>query len=256
MSQKDKNQSSESCFTDKNGCFLLFDPELLHSPEASLLSRDIFKQADNYQLITNGGRGQAWFVELGGISAVYRKYMRGGLIARINRQTYISLSHESTRSIKEWRLLQWMFKQGLPVPRPVAASSCRFPFSYSPFYQAQILVERLPYVETLDHILSQQVLEDKVWQAIGQSIRRFHNAGIYHADLNANNILLNAAFTVYLIDFDKGELRDDQQENALWKQENLQRLKRSLNKQQSIHQQYHFTEDNWQVLLAAYAKLS
>ncbi|RDH81497.1 MAG: 3-deoxy-D-manno-octulosonic acid kinase [endosymbiont of Galathealinum brachiosum] len=254
MSQKHINQSNESYCTDKKGCFLLYDSELLRSPEASLLSRDILKQADNYQLITSGGRGQAWFVELGEISAVYRKYMRGGLVARLNRQTYISLSHENTRSIKEWRLLQWMFKQGLPVPRPVAASICRYPFSYSPLYHAQILIERLPDVETLDYILSQQEIEDNVWQAVGQCIRRFHNAGVYHADLNANNILLNAQSTVYLIDFDKGELRDDQPENALWKEENLQRLKRSLVKQQSIHQQYYFNEDNWQQLLKAYAE--
>ena len=256
MSQKHKNQSTESRLTDKKGSFLLYDPELLQSPEVSLLNQDLLKQADNYQLITSSGRGQAWFVELAGISAVYRQYMRGGMVARLNRQTYISLNHENTRSFKEWRLLQWMLKQGLPVPRPVAASICRIPFSYSPFYQAQILVERLPDVETLDYMLSQRVIEGEIWLAVGQCIRRFHNAGIYHADLNANNILLNAQSTVYLIDFDKGELREGQQENARWKQENLLRLKRSLNKQQSIHQQYNFTEENWQVLLAAYAKSS
>ena len=71
---------------------------------------------------------------------------------------------------------------------------------------------------------------------------------IFHADLNANNILLNEHNEIILIDFDRGEFRQD----GNWKQANLERLLRSLNKLQNIHTNFYFTKDNWQTLLQAY----
>jgi len=252
LSQIQKNQTDQSCFVHNNNCYLLYDGELLKGPEAGLLNRDIFQQATEYQIITTGGRGQAWFIEIDGLSTVYRRYMRGGLIARVNQQTYISPSLENTRSFKEWRMLQWMREKGLPVPRPVAASVCRWPLRFSPFYHAQILVERIPNVQTLDQVLSLRPLKIEEWHSIGQCICRFHREGIYHADLNANNILIDAESVVYLIDFDRGEMRSSLQKNTQWMQDNLLRLKRSLLKQRSIHKTYYYTEESWQALVDAY----
>ncbi|MGH7487911.1 MAG: lipopolysaccharide kinase InaA family protein, partial [bacterium] len=65
------------------------------------------------------------------------------------------------------------------------------------------------------------------WHAIGACIRRFHDAGIYHADLNAHNIMLDNKDAVYLLDFDRGERRTPV---ILWQQANLARLSRSLRK--------------------------
>ncbi len=239
---------SQPLIERSNTCQLLYNPDLLKAPAADFLTAEIFQQAETYQQISAAGRGQAWFIEMGELSAVLRTYLRGGLVARINKRSYSALNVENSRSFKEWRLLQWMHDQGLPVPRPIAASMCRWPVSFSPFYRAHILVERIPQAQTLDHLLSQQALNQSIWQSIGQSIRRFHNAGVYHADLNASNILLDEAQSVYLIDFDKGEIRSNQK----WKQANLQRLQRSLIKQQGIHPQYHFTEQSWSELLAGY----
>jgi len=232
--------------------YLLYKPDLLTSPEADLLSNGIFLKADNYEPVMVGGRGQAWFIEINGISAVYRKYMRGGLISKINQQTYFSLSQENTRSIKEWRLLEFMSKRGLPVPGAIAASVSRWPFKYSPFYRAQILIERIQNVQVLDQILNERALKLEEWKQIGACIRRFHDESVCHADLNANNILINELSEVYLIDFDKSEILKSENKQSSWKFSNLQRLKRSLLKQQSIHDTYHFTEDNWQTLIAAY----
>jgi len=252
LSQKHKIHSEDCCLIHKNDSYLLFNPKLLTSPEADLLYCGILHKADSYQPVVVGGRGQAWFVEINGLSAVYRRYLRGGLISRINQQTYFSLNQDDSRSFKEWRLLKLMFAKGLPVPRPIAASVTRWPFKYSPFYRAQILIELIPHVQVLDQILSQRDLTSEEWGLIGKCIRRFHIEGIYHADLNANNILLNDISTVYLIDFDKSEIRSVKDNESAWMEANLQRLKRSLLKQQSIHQSYHFTENNWQSLLAAY----
>lgn len=256
MSQKQADKYNNNTIVRKGPCTLLCDLQLLAIPQADIsadfLESRLLQQATSTQRIAEGGRGQAWFVEFNGLSAVYRKYLRGGLIARLVKQTYFSLCAENTRSIKEWRLLQWMLEQGLTVPKPVAASVCRWPFSFSPLYRAQILVQRIPNVQTLDQLLMQRELTQAQWQSIGECIRKFHNAGIYHADLNANNILLDADGQVYLIDFDKGELRAEHDDSSVWKAENLQRLKRSLLKQQAVHSNYFFMQENWQLLLEAY----
>jgi len=245
-------QSKQPVLINGDGCSLLYDSELLDSPVATYLSSDIFDQALNCQQITQSGRGQAWFIELLGLSTVLRSYQRGGLVAKFNQQTYIGWSPESSRAYKEYRLLNHLCEMGLPVPRPIAASFCRGLLGLVPLYRARILLQRIPNAQTFDHLLSETVLDDSVWQSVGVCIRHFHDQGIYHADLNANNILLNDQQLVYLIDFDKGEIRKEKQQEAQWKLDNLQRLKRSLLKQQALREEYAFNEENWSSLLDAY----
>lgn len=231
---------------------LLYDGRLLQAPPADFLSGKIFQLCKANQKVSSGGRGQAWFIELDDLCVVLRKYLRGGLMAKINQQTYFSLRAENSRSFKEWYLLRHMLDLGLPVPRPIAAAICRWPLSISPFYQAHILLERLAHSLTLDQLLAKQVIADNTWHAIGQCLARFHKAQVYHADLNANNIMLNDQFEVFLIDFDKGEIRNDCESSAAWKLDNLNRLQRSLLKQRGIHKSYSYEEGNWQALLQGY----
>lgn len=249
-------QNTPPAVVEEEGCFLLYDPELLNSPQANCLGDDIFKQALSCQQITESGRGQAWFIELTGLSSVLRSYQRGGLVASVNRQTYIGCSAENSRAYKEWRLLSELYQLGLPVPRPIAASFCRWPLSFIPLYRARILLQRIPDVQTLDHLLAKSTVSDDTWKQVGACIRRFHDQGVYHADLNANNVLLDNQQSVYLIDFDKSEIRKEKQQVApqqtQWKLDNLQRLKRSLLKQQSLHSAYHFSEGDWELLMSAY----
>ncbi|VAW65033.1 3-deoxy-D-manno-octulosonic acid kinase [hydrothermal vent metagenome] len=233
------------------GCHLLYNADLLAQPDPCLLKEGIFQQASSYQKITAGGRGQAWFLEMAGLSAVLRSYQRGGLVAKLNRQSYFGFQLENSRAFKEWRLLQWMFERGLPVPQPVAASISRWPFAFSPLYRAHILLLRLENTQTLDQLLGLQQPNDNLWRLVGQCIRQFHNAGVFHADLNANNILIDDQLRVYLIDFDKSFVRTGALTQVL-KQQNLARLKRSLLKQQGLAEKYFFTEGNWKVLLEGY----
>jgi len=209
-------QSKQPVLLDGNGCSLLYDPELLDNPPSAFLTHDIFDQALSRQQITQSGRGRAWFIELRGLSTVLRAYQRGGIIAKFNQQTYVGCSAEGSRAYKEWRLLKRLCELGLPVPRPIAASFCRWPLSISPLYRAHILLRRIPNVQTLDHLLALAPLDDAAWKSVGACIRRFHDQGVFHADLNANNILLDDQQRVYVIDFDKGEIRKEmQQEGAV-----------------------------------------
>jgi 3-deoxy-D-manno-octulosonic acid kinase len=64
------------------------------------------------------------------------------------------------------------------------------------------------------------------WAAAGRCLRRFHDAGVQHADLTANNIMLGEAGEVWVLDFDRGRLR----EPGAWRERVLDRLARSLAK--------------------------
>ena len=108
--------------------------------------------------------------------------------------------------------------------------------------------ERIAGARTLAQHIQQQELADEVWNKVGDCIALFHRHNVYHADLNANNILLDADDKVFLIDFDRGATRPD----GGWKQSNLQRLLRSLLKLQQRYPEFHFNLQNWQDLVAAY----
>ncbi len=84
---------------------------------------------------------------------------------------------------------------------------------------------------------------------VGGAIARFHAAGAYHADLNAHNVLLTDA-EVWLVDFDRGELREPAR---LWQQANLARLQRSLHKLGAAREgRAVFAHTLWHPLMVAY----
>ena len=63
---------------------------------------------------------------------------------------------------------------------------------------------------------------------MGQCIARFHRAGVFHADLNAHNVQIDAANRIFLLDFDRGRIRG--RRAAAGGEANLARLHRSLTK--------------------------
>lgn len=152
---------------------------------------------------------------------------------------------ERTRAWREWRLLQRLWERGLPVPRPVAARVVRHGF----FYRADIITERLADARSLATVLSETVLGEDRWKAIGACIRRFHDAGVCHADLNAHNVLLTPAGGIFLVDFDKGRLGTIATSS---RRRNVVRLYRSLSKLHSLSDAFRFSDQAWQALLEGY----
>jgi 3-deoxy-D-manno-octulosonic acid kinase len=118
------------------------------------------------------------------------------------------------------------------------------------FHRADLVTVRIDDSETLADALLSRPLDQDQWQAVGRCIRRFHDHNIWHADLNARNILLDHSGAVYLIDFDRGRFR---YAGETWKAANLARLQRSLRKFQSQHQVFNYSAADWQALLAGYS---
>lgn len=151
-----------------------------------------------------------------------RHYLRGGIPARLAHDSYLYTGENRTRSFRELRLLGKLTRRGLPVPAPVAAC---YRHSFL-MYTAALITEALPGARPLSKALAESRLGEAEWAAIGRTLRRFHDAGVQHADLNAHNIMLGAGGEVWLLDFDRGRLRDP----GPWRERTLDRLARSLGK--------------------------
>ncbi|MDH5180674.1 MAG: 3-deoxy-D-manno-octulosonic acid kinase [Gammaproteobacteria bacterium] len=202
-------------------------------------------QKENAVLGRAMGRGSTWFVRHNNRELALRHYKRGGMVARLLEDRYLWLGLKMTRAWREWHLLAEMFEAGLPVPQPLAARVSRHGLLYS----ADLITARIPDTQSLTAILAEHPLQEALWGQIGATIARFHQAGYCHADLNANNILLDSKQQIFLIDFDRGSKR----KHGAWRFKNLERLLRSLHKQQEqAGGKFHFTENDWLALNTGY----
>ena len=168
------------------------------------------------------GRGSSLFLDAGTAQWVLRPYRRGGLVARLARQRYLWMGLERTRAFRELRLTAELYARGLPVPRPVAAAITRHGLAY----EAALITVRIRGARSLADRLIEGIASDELLEAVGRTIRRFHDNGLDHVDLNARNLLVDAQEQVWLIDLDRCRLRTP----GSWQEANLRRLDRSLAK--------------------------
>jgi 3-deoxy-D-manno-octulosonic acid kinase len=192
----------------------------------------------------SAGRGTTLFVGNVPRQFVLRHYRRGGLLGKLVRDLYVWTGADDTRPFREWRMLAKMAEYGLRVPRPAAARYVR----RGPFYTADLLTVRIPGVRPLSRVIAEGRRKPESWQRIGAEIRGFHAAGVYHADMNAYNLQLDEKDQLWMLDFDKGRLR----EPGPWQQETLKRLHRSLRKLVKQHPGLWFGRHEWEALLEGY----
>jgi len=203
---------------------IVYDSTIVEAPLPEIFSVDYWnsKQALTGEAV---GRGSAWFINSPFGPVVLRHYLRGGWIAKISRRSYLFSTLSRSRPFREYHLLESLYGLGLPVPQPVAAL-CEF---HGVVSTGALITAQIPSARTLADVLpgdkATNGIAQSVWENIGRCIRRFHNAGVWHADLNARNILLDADLDVFLIDFDRARFTPGKAVNG---QGNLKRLKRSL----------------------------
>lgn len=196
--------------------------------------------------VLDRGRGATFAIEADFGCAVLRRYRRGGAVARVLKDRYVWTGQAQARPFAEFRLLAAATAAGLPVPRPLAAQVRR----HGAFYSGDLLMAEIAGAQTLSARL--QALADWSaldWQGIGRTLGRVHAAGFQHADLNAHNLLLDAAQGVHVIDWDRGRRRS----GGAWTQEVLARLQRSLRKLFGARIDAADADQGWRALLAAHA---
>ncbi len=196
------------------------------------------------QLITGqagAGRGNTFFFSWRGQALVLRHYRRGGLAQKLSRRHYLYTGLERTRAMREFDMLVELCRLPLAVSRPYA---CRVE-RRGMFYQASLVTHRLAG-QTLAEILAesqasdttQALLTNDIWKHVGALIARMHAAGVFHADLNAHNIMLDGP-SLSLIDFDRAQHRALPAGDPAsgWCLANIERLQRSVRKLAGDHEE-------------------
>jgi len=228
---------------------IIFDASLMPNAAEKTFSAAGWKTVRAVEnVLHSGGRGNTLILGDGENEYVLRHFRRGGLIGRLIRDSYLWLGEDRTRPFAEWRVLQKLANAGLPVPRPAVARYQRRGL----FYSADIITVRVPGIRSLSARLAESPLDTEDWRRIGSGLCDFHDNGVNHADLNAHNVQLDESGQVWLLDFDRARIMPQ----GAWRQMNLARLHRSLQKIHRQDQRVNYSASCWEALLEGYFQAS
>ena len=176
-------------------------------------------------------------------SLVVRDYWHGGLFGTVLKDIF----WQGLRPIKELLICEGACEKGIRTIEIVAIVKNRV---LGPFYKSKLISREIKdsfdLMEFLLRFDNQTFLAKKkeIISKVAQAIKVMHDAGIYHADLNLKNILLQTSnsgeFVVYIIDLDKS--REFKELILKRRMKNLMRLDRSLEKFKrnvSMHNRFH-----------------
>ncbi len=159
---------------------------------------------------------------------VIRRYLHGGLFGALTRDLYLF----GSRSFQELTLTMQMRTCGIPTIEPIGAIHR----TLWPFHQAYLLSLEIPEAKHLIqyfHEIEAQPSRERVLRkrsiirSAGLLVRRLHQAGFFHGDLQLKNILVSGE-ELFLIDFDHSYQRDRLSLDE--RKKNLLRLNRSVEK--------------------------
>ncbi len=229
--------------TKSTRCFILHDETSIHKLESYHFDANYWQDKPGFSRI-DGGRGGSVKIIIDGQVAMLRQYLRGGLIARFLTDQYLWLGKRKTRPWQEWSILKSAREAALPVPKPLGICVVRTGF----YYRATLMTDFFEDTETLAESLTHNSLPQGSWFQLGRLLKQFQVKGFRHADLNANNILMDHQGHFFLIDFDRGRMM-----TALgdWQWKPLYRLQRSLDKINRTSP-LHYGDDDWQALMDGY----
>lgn len=218
---------------------------LFDATQMAAANEQWFEQTAAAEAVSRAGRGDVVFFDTPFGACVLRHYLRGGLVGRVNTDHYLWTGRKRSRAFREFHLLAELHDAGLPVPAPIMARYVRKGIRY----QADLITRQIPGALSLAERLATNELDAALATRVGRMLASFHALGIWHADLNANNVLVDAAGKVWLLDFDRCGKRKPAMP---WQQANLQRLLRSFHKLQANKQMPDFDAVFWHPMLAAY----
>ncbi len=183
-----------------------------------------------------------------GMRMVVRKYFHGGLLRFLNRDLFLL----GARSFEELSLTEEIRSSGIPTIKPIGAIHQTEVY---PSYRAYLLSLEVPHAKNMVQYFQENgpnfsreklLHKRKTIRAAGLLLRRFHQAGFYHNDLQLKNLLVDED-QVLLIDFDRSYRK--KRLSIKERVNNLLRLNRSAEKWKRYNLPLTRT-DRWRFFLA------
>ncbi|TAJ79383.1 hypothetical protein EPO44_19340 [bacterium] len=220
--------------------------------ERSLAAEKFFTQREGEKGASPfHGRGRLRFFHLdNGETALVRTYRHGGLLRHVTGDCFFTWP---PRPFRELAITAEVSRRGVPTLEILAAWVERL---NGPFYRGWLMTRELKGADDLWVALQSEYYAENdrgpLLQAVARGIRRMHDQGIYHGDLNLKNIMVRregGRVVSYIIDFDKAELFS--REVPVGKAErNLRRLLRSVCKLDPDRR--HLSPEAWDLFLGFY----
>jgi len=195
-----------------------------------------FRPAD--EVSPYSGRGELLRLSLGPMGdscALVRHYQRGGVFGHLLRDFYLGRK----RFLKEVRISEWARDQGIPTAEALALRIERKGLC---LYRGDLVTREIEASEDLDKYLKSARTREwstkdrgrgkEIILSVALLLQGMHRAGLYHADLNLKNILVQITergVSSYVIDLDRARVIKPL--GSRMRIRNLVRLYRSLDKQ-------------------------
>lgn len=142
-----------------------------------------------------------------GTRAILKHCRRGGLAGRLLGDLFFGLR----RPVREFMLADRAARRGVPTAALLAA---RVRSVATLFYRGDLVVREIPGARDLGAAMDAPPAgpreRNQLLKAAASAVRRMHDAGLWHADLNLKNILVaaeGAGTAAYVIDLDRATLR-------------------------------------------------
>lgn len=170
-----------------------------------------------------GGRRAISIITLEGIGRVVIKhYHRGGLLARLVKQTYLRTG--KPRCQHEFEQMAFARSIGVCTPDPVA-----FAYKGGIFYQGWLVTKEIKGQQSLATLSSEDPKRAaKALTALVGQVERLIQHKVLHADFHPGNVLVDDRDRIFLIDFDKAHLYSGSREKL--KERYKQRWQRAVDK--------------------------
>ncbi|MBW1678861.1 MAG: hypothetical protein JRJ08_01750 [Deltaproteobacteria bacterium] len=165
---------------------------------------------------------------------VIRHYRRGGKVQKFITDLYWG----SSRPLRELWVGYQAMEKGIPTAEILAVCHTQV---FWKFHRGDLVSREIMngkdlanYLKGLPQPLSKENIlqKRKVIETVGNLVRKLHDGGIFHGDLNLKNIILQISrprtIKGYIIDFDKSFIKSTLSENMRIR--NLLRLNRSAEK--------------------------
>lgn len=207
--------------------------ELMNKGIANL--EELIKNSTDKKIFQGRGETISLPIKEGGNGSrmVIRHYHHGGILRKLTGDIYPGIN---SRPFNELVVSELARRKGVNTPEVLAIIIKTY---WGFFYRADIITKEVENsINAYDYFKSlnsanrgNTVSRIKIIKEMADAIKKMHDVGIYHRDLNFKNILIQqieGRINIFILDLDRGYIKENLSDRK--RKRNLLRLNRSVDK--------------------------